>query len=338
MSYINNYIEWLKVLHYSEHTINSYQKILFDFHNTFKNYLDLTYKDFNNYILHLKGSGYSNATLNKCISALRSFYKYLLKHKIIKASDVFLLSFYKSNVRLDVIDIKDINILLDSKNFSDTFLGVRNLLILELLYDTGIRVNELVNIKISDVNLYDYRILVLGKGQKERYVIFGSKCKLLILKYFNLRKRFLGTSNSDYLILNNKKTNFSNSGIRYVINSISNKLGIEKHLYPHLFRHTIASHLHNNGADTKFIQQFLGHSKIETTAHYVYVSFESLKNCYCKCHTRFYMKGWRNNLKKEDIAFIRSLVNSKALKFYVENNFIYCESLISHERIVVGEC
>ncbi len=338
MNYIENYIDYLRIFRYSSFTIASYKNILLYFYKYYQeNYLNLKYSDFCNYILDLKNRGYSNSTLNKHISVLRCFYNYLVKKKIIDSSYIKFLSFYKVSSKLDVINQTDINVLLNINNFSSDFIGIRNLLILELLYSTGIRVNELINIKLSDVNIYDCRILVLGKGQKERYVIFGSKCKLLIIKYLAFRIQFLSGFDSEYLLLNLKKNKLSTSGIRYIINKVAKNLNIHKHLYPHLFRHTIASHLHEKGADTEFIQQFLGHSKIETTAHYVYVSFEAVKNTYYKCHARGMMKGC-DIMKKMDFFSIYDLVKSKSIVFYVENNYIYCKSLITDERFVVGEC
>lgn len=287
MNYINKYISYLRLLNYSECTCILYQRILLQFYDEFKNdYLELRYQDFEKYITKLENKKYSNASLNQIISTLKSFYRFLLKTKVITHSDVLLLSYYKRSLNLDIVSKKDMRKLLDYSNYSDSYLDLRNLLIFELLYSTAIRVNELVNIKVVDILLYDSKILVLAKNRQERYVMFGSRCKKLLIKYLKVRKEYLEEFDCVYLLLNLQKKKLTTFGVRYIINSVTKKLDIKKHIYPHLIRHTVASELHENDASTEFIQKLLGHKHIETTAHYIYVSKDHLKNSYKKYHPR----------------------------------------------------
>ncbi len=291
MNYINDYIRCLKNRNYSKLTILSYYNVLFQFYDVFhENYLELEFQEFKEYVLKLEQKGFSNYTLNKHITVLRNFYKFLIKRKVIKQSDVFLLRFYRVYPKLDIINKNDLNFLLNASNYSDDYYSIRDFLIFELLYSTAIRVSELVNIKVSDINIHDCKILVFGKGRKERYVLFGTKCKEVLVKYLDIRKLFLSDYSSVYLLLNKQKSRMTTQSVRYVIDKMSKKLNISKHLYPHLFRHTVASELHERGASTKTIQQILGHSNMETTANYIYVSSDTVKNSYFKYHPRAKMK------------------------------------------------
>ena len=162
-----------------------------------------------------------------------------------------------------------------------TFLGLRNALILELLYSTGVRVSELVNIKLSDIDLLNKKIIILGKGNKERIVLFGNKAYELIVKYLNKRD-----TDCEYLFVNNNKNTLTDRGVRYIIDNIVKKSALKFKISPHTLRHTFATHLLNNGADLKSVQDLLGHESIATTGIYTHVSIEHLRKTYLDNHPR----------------------------------------------------
>ena len=163
------------------------------------------------------------------------------------------------------------------------FLGLRNRLVMELLYATGIRVSELVNIKIPDVDINNKRIEVLGKGNKARIVFFNDICQEYLKKYLresqNIRK-------GEYLIINHYGRKMTTSGIRLILEKVIRETSIVKNVHPHTLRHTFATHLLNNGCDLLTVQELLGHSSISTTGIYTHVTTEHMKEVYFHTHPR----------------------------------------------------
>ena len=162
-----------------------------------------------------------------------------------------------------------------------TFLGKRNALILELLYSTGVRVSELVNIKLNDIDLSEEKILILGKGNKERYVLFGRKAKEKILDY--LKEKM---DDSPYLIVNRYGNKISDRGIRKILDSIILEASLSYKISPHTLRHTFATHMLDSGADIEIVRELLGHESLSTTQIYTHVTSESLKRVYSETHPR----------------------------------------------------
>jgi len=191
--------------------------------------------------------------------------------------DKLLPKFLYFNELEELFEIPDLN----------TSLGVRDRLILELLYSTGVRVSELVNIKLSDINENDKTIRILGKGSKERIVIYSTVCKDILKKYLqNSRCKIKGSNQTNYLILNLKGTKLSTKSVRNIINKYINQSTIKKHISPHTLRHTFATHLLDNGADLKAVQELLGHSDLGSTQIYTHISNERLREVYRKNHPR----------------------------------------------------
>ena len=190
-----------------------------------------------------------------------------------------------SNPKLDkklpsYLNYSELETLLSIPN-QNTFLGVRNALILELLYSTGVRVSELVNIKISDIDFNNKKIIVLGKGNKERMVLFGSITYDLLIKYLSKRN-----SNCEYLLVNKNGLKLTDRGVRYIIDQIVKESSLKLKVSPHTLRHTFATHLLNNGAELKSVQELLGHESIATTGIYTHVSIEHLRKTYLDNHPR----------------------------------------------------
>ena len=162
---------------------------------------------------------------------------------------------------------------------------LRDRLILELLYATGIRVSELVNIKISDIDLSNQSIRILGKGKKERIVYYNPVVEALLKKYFQIYRE-LNKKQSNYLFLNHYGDNLTTAGISYIINQVIKKISFKKHLTPHMLRHSFATHLLNNGCDLLTVQELLGHSSISTTGIYTHVTIDHIKDVYYNSHPR----------------------------------------------------
>jgi len=165
-------------------------------------------------------------------------------------------------------------------------LGLRNALILELLYSLGVRVSELINIKIQDIDFSNKRILIKGKGNKERYVLYGNVCSKLLDEYIKSSRNELMKENIEYLLLNKYGNKITDRAIRMIIEDIVNKSSLKLKVSPHTLRHTFATHLLNEGADLKTVQQLLGHSSISTTGIYTHVSNERLRRTYLDSHPR----------------------------------------------------
>ena len=167
-----------------------------------------------------------------------------------------------------------------------TPLGQRDALVLELLYSTGIRVSELVNIKIKDINRSNRTIKILGKGNKERYVLYGKYFDDILDLYLKDGRLNLLNNNNEYLILNHLGNKITDRGIREIINRIIKKGQLEFNISPHVFRHTFATHMLENGAELRCVQELLGHENLSTTEIYTHVTNERLRNVYLNTHPR----------------------------------------------------
>ena len=168
-----------------------------------------------------------------------------------------------------------------------TKIGLRDALILELLYSTGVRVSELVNIKIDDINFNKKEIKIFGKGSKERIVLFGNKCLDLLEQYISKsRSELYSEYSDDYLLLSKTGRKINQREIRSIIDDVVTKAGLKIHISPHVLRHTFATDLLNNGADLRSVQELLGHESLSTTTIYTHISNERLRNVYLHAHPR----------------------------------------------------
>ena len=285
-----DYLEFEK--NFSINTIVGYKKDI----NEFISFLDdkkITnpeYNDIREYLSYMYDKKYKSKTIARHISSLKSFYKYLFRNEIIDNNPMVLISTPKLEKNLpNYLNIDDIEILLKVSDRT-TPLGLRNALILEMLYATGIRVSELVNIKIKDIDFNERRILILGKGNKERIVLFGHTCEELLNDYINHSRSKLIKINSDYLLINKNGTNLSDRAIRLILDDVVKKSCLKLNVSPHTLRHTFATHLLNNGADLKTVQELLGHENISTTGIYTHVSNERLRKVYLESHPRAHKK------------------------------------------------
>lgn len=286
---IDEFIDYLaNIKKYSKYTCINYRDDLI----CFKDYLDMhnktfkaTYQDIRGYIAYLYDLKKSNKTITRNISCLRSFYKYLIRFNKIDENPMILISNPKQDKLLPhYLTNEDIEKLLSVTN-KDTTYDIRDNLIIELLYSTGIRVSELVNIKLSDIDLINESIKVLGKGKKVRIVYFGNICRDKIKKYLNIRNT-INPKNIEYLLINKRGDRLSDRSVRKIFENIIKINHLDITFTPHTLRHTYATHMLNEGSDIRSVQELLGHSSITTTGIYTHVSNEHLRSVYLKSHPR----------------------------------------------------
>lgn len=283
---MKNVIDFLNYLKFekgfSDYTIKNYQIDLNEF-SEFLNKTKLNYLEINTirkFLKEMYEKKYQNRTISRKISALKSYYKYLASENIIKDNPMLLISNPKIEKSLpNYLNYKDLNNLLNAPD-TKTKEGKRDALILEMLYSTGTRVSELTQIKINDINLSERQILILGKGNKERYVYYGHDCMQKLNDYL------LEFNPKEYLFVNKHGNKLNERMVREIINNNAKKAHLTVHVSPHTLRHTYATHMLNEGADLKSVGDLLGHESLSTTQIYTHVSNERLREVYLHAHPR----------------------------------------------------
>ena len=276
---------------YSEHTLTSYRTDIDTLLHFLKNeqFGDLIHVSpriarFYTATLH---ESYSPKTIARKISSLRSMYQFLVDDDIIEDNPFLNVELPKQGKKLPKFIYPDeIEKLFDSIDTS-TVLGRRNYLILEFLYGTGVRVGELCQIKLKDIDYFQDLVLIHGKGSKDRYVPLHSRLIDELTDYvLTTRKDLLGKQETKELFLNHRGQAISTRGVRMIVNKILLESGENLKVSPHTLRHTFATHLLNNGADLRSVQELLGHEHLSSTQIYTKVSNETLKESYMKAHPR----------------------------------------------------
>lgn len=287
MELINQFIEYLKVIKKdSEHTLTNYYYDVMEYYQLIGEIIDVDESDVRKYLEYLYRKNYNRNTISRKLSAVRSFYKYLVKEDKISINYFKDVSSPKRERSLPkYVKDNDLEKMFQVSDLSNP-LGQRNRLILEMLYATGVRVSELVNIKLSDINHYDNTIKILGKGSKERIVIFGSFCEDILSMYLNDGRKRLLKSDNDYLFLNKNGGRLSDRSVRNIIEDIIFKCSIDYKVSPHTLRHTFATDMLNAGADLVSVKDLLGHSSLNTTSIYTHVSNAQIKQVYEFAHPR----------------------------------------------------
>lgn len=289
MKYLEEYLTYLKIeKNYSDMTISSYRIDIEEFLNYVDvqrlNLVKIKYNDVHSFLKELNDKKDSNSTISRKISALRGFYKYLLKEEYCEKNPFSLVSLPKKEKKLPrFFYYNELESLLEVSDLS-TPLGQRDRLILEMLYATGVRVSELVNIKLNDI--FDHEIKVLGKGNKERIVRFGTYALEILDMYLKDGYKKLNVKNIDYLFLNNRGDQLTTRGVKYILDKVIDKTSIDKKISPHMLRHTFATHLLNEGCDITSVSELLGHASLSATAIYTHVTNDRLKEVYYHTHPR----------------------------------------------------
>ena len=284
--HLNKFIEYLIIdKKYSENTVKSYHNDLKKFQIFFNtNISNIKEKHIKEYLKHLKETGNDYRTINHNISTLRSFYKFLLIEKVIKENPMEYIEMPKTKKSLPkTLSIEEIDKLLNIK-LTDAF-SYRNKAMLELMYSSGLRVSELVNVNIHDIDTSNCIIRIMGKGKKERIVPLGDYAiKYIELYLKEYREKLIKRELNEYLFINNHGKKMTRQGFFKIIKQLAKEQNIKTDFSPHTLRHSFATHLLNGGADLRSIQEMLGHESISTTQIYTHVSKEQLKENYNNFH------------------------------------------------------
>jgi len=245
---------------------------------------NFTHNDITDFLWSIKSKGLKPRSLYRMMESLRQLYKYLNAENILENDPTSYITTPKIPENLPgMLSFDEVELLLSSVNASDET-SVRNRAMLELLYATGLRVSELINLKFSNINLRDGFLRVIGKGSKERIVPFGDKAKDFLSVYINVRKQKKQESDNIFITRLGKK--MSRVEFWRQLKNIALKAGIDKNITPHTLRHSFASHLLAGGADIRFVQEMLGHSSIATTQIYTHLDNSKLKQQHKKFHPR----------------------------------------------------
>lgn len=283
---LEKYKDYLKYQkNYSLYTVENYCSDIEQFLDYIKaeniDFKRVEYSDLRFYLMYLKDEKCeNNSSIDRKLSALRGFYKFLANEGVIQNNVFSLMSGLKKEKKLP--RYFEYNELEELFNVSDlkTPLGQRDRLILEMLYGTGVRVGELVAIKVSDIDLGSRTILILGKGNKERRVTYGEYCDEILKLYLNDGYQRLNIKNTLYLFLNNRGEVITERGVRYVLDQIIKNTSLNKSISPHVLRHSFATHLLNEGCDLLTVQKLLGHESISATQIYTHLTTDRLKEVY----------------------------------------------------------
>lgn len=291
MKYIDMYLNYLKIVKkYSDKTILSYSDDLIEYNeflgNNFINILNIDLNTTKEYLKYLYERKINKNSISRKLSSIRGFYNYLLKEQIITNNyfnnipnpkkELYLPKYLKDEELDKIFSVCNMN----------NPINERDTLIIELLYATGIRVSELVNIKIKDINRGEKSIKVLGKGDKERIVLYNNHTEKALDTYLNDGYHSFNKQNNGYLILNKNGGKLSERYVRVIINNLVRKAGLDIKISPHTIRHTFATDMLEEGADLMTVKELLGHESLNTTSIYTHVTNEQIKKTYNMAHPR----------------------------------------------------
>ena len=289
---INSFLNYLSFeKKYSQHTITAYKNDLNSFQLFYnrefdsENISDVNYSQIRNWIVDLVDSKVSNRTINRKLSSLKSFYKYLQKTKQIEISPMVKHQALKISKQIQVpFSEKEIMNVLNAMDENIDFESIRNKLIVELLYSTGARRSELINVKVSDIDFVNETVKVLGKRNKERYIPLLKTVQISLKKYLEFRNE--KESNYPYLLLTKKGEKVYDTLVYRIINNYFSRVSSKVKKSPHIIRHSFATHLLNEGADLNSVKELLGHSSLASTQVYTHSSLGKLKEIYNQAHPR----------------------------------------------------
>jgi len=293
MTHQESFINYLKYeKRYSPLTAIAYNKDL----DQFEEFFVKTVGDFNvegindkivrSWVIELMDSKLSARTVNKKISALKSFYKYLLRHEVVKENNLVNVIVPKVRKKLpQFVEEKNLNHLLDDDYFGADFESLRDKLILSLLYGSGIRLAELMHLKDADINQTESLVKVLGKRNKERITPFPRSLNELINQYRTERNKLFGNSCQTLFVTSSGEPVYEKLIYR-VVNKYLSLITTIDQKSPHVLRHTFATHMLNHGADLNAVKEMLGHSNLSATQIYTHTSLEKIQKVYRQAHPR----------------------------------------------------
>ncbi len=292
--YFQPFTEYLQLeKKYSPHTVLAYLKDLESFlqfasiNYGYIGILDVNYSIIRSWIVSLVDSGITNRTINRKISSLKSYYKFLLKTKQIEVNPLAKHKALKTSTKIQVpFSQKEVENVLNILEDENTFEGIRNKLIVELFYSTGIRRAELVNLFLANVSLPQKTIKVLGKRNKERIIPLLPIVVKTFKEYLEIRETLQSVSSQQFVFLTAKGDKIYETLVYRIINSYFSKASEKVKKSPHILRHSFATHLLNEGADLNAVKELLGHSSLASTQVYTHNSIATLKSVYGKSHPR----------------------------------------------------
>ncbi|OIQ17344.1 tyrosine-type recombinase/integrase [Lacinutrix sp. MedPE-SW] len=288
------FVDYLELeRNYSQLTIKAYSKDI----EAFQEYLEknhetttiktANYSQIRSWIVQLVESKISNRTINRKISALNTYYKFLLKIEHLKTNPLAKHKALKTSKKIQVpFSQTEVAMAIDDLQHENNFKGLRNKLIIELFYSTGIRRIELVNLKIKDINQANKTLKVLGKRNKERYVPLLDSVNKTINQYIEKRQELKNIKDQEYLFLTKRGVKIYETLVYRIINEYFSLASNKVKKSPHILRHSFATHLLNQGADLNAVKELLGHSSLAATQVYTHNSIAQLKEVYLKAHPR----------------------------------------------------
>lgn len=291
-----NYMQYEKRA--SAHTITAYHKDI----EQFFDYLQMYYPDLDipqishlqirSWVVSMLSNGLTPRSTNRKLSALTSYFKYLRKYHHITHDPMLKVTAPKVGKRLPtVVEEQQMTQLFEQVEFGTDFIGQRNRLILEILYNTGVRRSELVQLTIDNIDLARQQIKVLGKGNKERLIPFGKSLTNAIIVYLQLRTQTFPQTDSRHLLLNKKGEHVTPQLVYQVVKKYLSAVTTAEKRSPHVLRHSFATHLADNGADINAIKKLLGHANLSATQIYTHNSIEKLKRVYEQAHPKAKKNG-----------------------------------------------
>ncbi len=291
---IKNYVDYLlSVRGYSENTAKAYSIDL----KKFKEFLtsegladrlhEVDVKVLDRFVEKLKSDGLKRSTIARAISSVRSFYRYLVNHDIIRSNPAELLDLPDKEFRVpEALTYEEVEKLLNAPD-TNTPKGLRDKAMFELLYATGMRVSELLNLTLGDVDMREKIVRCTGKGARERVIPFGDHAAEALDGYIKNGRPFLVRKRrTNYVFVNTKGGKLSRTGFWKILKDYGNRIGLGEKLHPHLLRHTFATHLLAGGCDLTIIKELLGHASISTTQVYTRRDVEDLRKIVMSCHPR----------------------------------------------------
>ena len=289
----NKYISYLEVeRNASPYTVRNYRTDLSDFFHFLKQKeIDLLEKVdrqvLRDYLSHLVAQGIVKASIARKLSAIRSFYRYLVREDILPASPVEKTSSPKLDKRLpSFLTLEEVERLINTPDLS-TPQGQRDRALLELLYAAGLRVSELVSLNLNQINLDTNEIRVWGKGSKERVVLMGKPATEALRNYLSQsRPKLRGEKKNNAIFLNRYGQRIPERRVQKMLEDYAARAGIEKRVHPHILRHTFATHLLDGGADLRVVQELLGHAQLSSTQIYTHVTKSQARKVYLSAHPR----------------------------------------------------
>ena len=291
---IEKFIDYLQIeKNYSSNTLSAYKKDLIEFKNFINENFDkypiehAEYKAIRLWIVELVNKNLSNRSINRKVSSLKSFYKFLVKTDTIGSSPLLAHSPLKQSKKIQVpFSKEEINSLLDSDSFKNEFRGVLQKTIITFFYFTGVRRIELINIKESDINMDSSTIRIMGKSSKERIIPMLPKLKKSIIDYLYLRSQEFNKKTLEYLFVSRTGSKLSEKYVYRTVNEYFKLVSPKVKKAPHVLRHSFATHLINEGADINSVKELLGHSSLSATQVYSHTSMERIKEVFKNSHPR----------------------------------------------------